>query len=172
MYRNFKLVGDLGTILVPDNFSQKNWLLNFYEEVKEFFYFFDRNINDKNFFNSSYILVPGEKFEVLIYIKITSGIITHKEALDFISSHKGFSLLGAQGLSIVCLQRMDDLSKGFKYLSLDKRNSLWKDNFFKRKVRIPCLVTYKDKGPSFLGVPIEEGIHKYDCLVVFVKKDL
>lgn len=124
----FALLVDLGIITVPANYDHSTWLARFEKKhqggkVKSFDFYNDL-ITDENFPKPSRILKPGDRLHVQAFQHVVPGTTTSKERMDFLRGQPGNQFTGAQGASIACEQKRDQLPKGKWYASFDEEERL------------------------------------------------
>jgi len=141
--KSFILLADLGICTIPENYVH-NKQLSLLDRKN--FYYFNKDILDKNFPNPNRIFKPGEEFYVCVFKQNTNGRTTTKKRMEFLAKQNAV-YAGAQGVSVVYEQKRDQLPKGYWYLSFDEKKRLWEDK--NRSYRIPYLGAYTDGNFEF-----------------------
>lgn len=135
----FALLADLGILTVPDGYVHEKWLAGFCKQNRKKFYYYNDDIADKNFPNPTRILKPGDKLRVRAFMQVAAGTTTSKERMAFLATQKAIHT-GAQGASLVFVQKRDLLPKGKWYSSFDESDRLWKDT--DGDLRVPGVSAY------------------------------
>jgi hypothetical protein len=124
---NFELLADLGVIVVPDDYDHARCLAAFKEAHRIGFYCYNEDITDDHFPNPSRVLKPGDRLRVKAYKQVVRGDTTSVERMKYLKSQNMTVHVGAQGASLVYLQKKDELPKGLWYASFDEKERLWAD---------------------------------------------
>ena len=121
----FRLVKDLGMIIVPKEYQHKTRLGHFWMQNNKKFCNYNELITDENFGEATR-LIPGQKFGVKIFEQTFSGHTKSEERIEFLRSRKHSVPTGAHGASLVFEQKGEELPKGYWYLSFDEMGKLGK----------------------------------------------
>lgn len=123
----FKLLKDLGTIIVPKTYRHSTALATFTKQYAEKLLYMNPAITDENFPNPSRILKVGEVLYVSAWEHADGvGATSSIERMGFLRS-KNALLVGAQGGALTFVQKRKSLPKGYWYCSMDESKKLWED---------------------------------------------
>ncbi len=142
----FELLADLGVIVVPADYDHAKCLAAFKMAHEKEFYYFNPGITDVNFPNPSRILKPGDRLRVKVYKQVVRVDTMSVERMDYLKSQNMTVRVGAQGASLVYLQKKDELPKGLWYASFDEKERLWADANGRR---VPSVEASSDGDFSF-----------------------
>lgn len=131
--KKYGLLVDFGILTVPEGYDPAAHLELFQKNHRIELQGYNCEINDVNFSNPSRILSPGDRLWVRGHKQVVPGTTTPDECLAFLAGLNSH-YTGAQGAILVYEQKRDQLPRGFRYLSLDEKNRLWKDAISSRRV--------------------------------------
>lgn len=146
----FKPYVDLGIIVIPPNYSNKDCITRANKSFSGSGIKIDKGITDVNFSKSSRILLPGETFRVCIFVQEVDGLVrdhttleqrtsSTEERMKYLSIYKNPVFLGAQGAVITLEQKRENMIKGYYYTSFDQEENLW---FNGGSFRVPFIFPY------------------------------
>lgn len=116
-------------LVIPGDYIHSTQLGEF---IKKNSFNWDIKINDDNFKNVSYKLIPGKIYKVEIYI--TTKKCSSLHFLGFMEK-EGMYFVGAQGLSVVLQYKKKELPIMKCIVSYDKERALYNDRFV--GIRVP-----------------------------------
>ena len=126
----FNPLMELGDVVAPDDYDSTaplTWFVKRNREKLE--HLFDENLSDAHFPSPSRVLKPGNQLRVFVVGPIHPGPTTTEEYLDFLAARKKAKIVhvGVPGLMLIYEQMEHKLPRGFRYISLDARERLWKN---------------------------------------------
>ena len=131
----FELLKELGTIKVPAGYEHRNHLSVFRKKYRRRFWYYDKDIIDRNFMFPSRVLRPGDELRVIAFQQIVPVTTSSQERVAFLATEKSV-FPGAQGISLVFEQMKDHLPKGMWYSSFDEGPWVRGDT---ARYGVPCL---------------------------------
>lgn len=114
-------------ITVPMDYNHNTQIDTFAKEVKKLknTYYYNDDLNDKNFNKATNILKPCKTYIVRIYPILQ--IVQSEDCMLFLKK-KNSILVGGQGLALVSQLAKDKLPKGKRTVSFDEKDALWVDS--------------------------------------------
>lgn len=129
----FKLLADLGDIIVPETFEQTLYWSCFRMGFGKGAHSFDSDITDEHFPSPSRMLRAGEKFHVRAFARDVAYRTSVDEREGFFIDQKAV-FLGGQGLGLVLEQKYASLPKPQTYISPDTKEGLWIDKHNRHRI--------------------------------------
>lgn len=158
----FSLILEL-KVTIPMNYKHEGYLDECYKN-KDSFYFYNNDINDKNFGQVSHKLIPGKTYLVKIWLINKGAVAKSEEILALLRSNQAY-LTGAHGSAILWDQKRNELPKGKWYVSFDEENNLWKDADGRH--RVPGIERDSDGDYRFFLGYFENDWDGYYCVIGF-----
>lgn len=125
--KKFRFFADLGTVIVPETYNAS---------LSEHYLCALSHGKCRNLGYPTHKLSPGEKFSVRLYRQCVPGTTTAETRLNFLNSLNA-TLVGSHGLSLIALQKKDQLPSYKAFQSLDEEDHLAIGDLCQRMV--PCL---------------------------------
>ncbi len=140
----FSLSADFGIITVPKGYVHESCLARFRDEgcvsCQDY-------ITDQNYAKPTRILRPGDKLRVRAFTAPRGVSTSAEQWMDFLRTERAV-FTGAQGLSLVIQQKLEQLSKERYYVSFDDPYRLCQVN---QDFWVPVLGTLADQQTFNLG---------------------
>jgi hypothetical protein len=150
------------TLTVPMDYVHTTQLATFEKKHRKDLYYFNSDITDAHFRGATTQLVPGKTYTVKIFgIKKTA---TSDDCMNLLKSQKAI-LVGAQGASLVCQEKKEELPKGKWCASFDEKGALWVDAGGSH--RVPSVGHFSDGGFKFSLGGFESGWYDAYCVLCF-----
>jgi hypothetical protein len=160
---DFDLLEYNGVITIDKKLDKQDHVSLFREENKEKFKDFDIFINDENFSKKIDDVRIGDQFEVFTFSTTSKKFNKRIEFLNSLNS----TFLGILGQILVFEQKLETLTKGYCYQSIQKKHPLF------RKDGIYCLpvldVPLSKEVYRFLLLPACCSLMNDDAFIVFYK---
>jgi hypothetical protein len=137
----FNLLTDLGVLTVKEKYVHSLQLSRFRDKNRKRFAHYDKAIKDHNFYETSRILVSGNRLLVRAFKQVVCGETTSEERLAFLDRQNAV-YTGAQGASLVFEEMRLRLPKGYWYASLDRKENLLKDH--EGRYNVPGIYASRD----------------------------
>lgn len=138
-----------------DTFAKKT------EKLKTTYYFND-DLNSKNFAKATNKLEPGKKYRVRIFPILST--VTSEDCMTFLKKQRAI-LVGGQGVTLLQDKKADEFPVGKHTVSFDEKDALWTDSDGYH--RVPCV--YRPSGGDWefrLG-GFEDAWGDGGCLLCF-----
>ena len=133
-------------VTVPMDYNHDTYIDQAGKEVKKVknTYYYNDDLNSKNFANATNKLVPGKTYRVKIYPILTT--VTSEDNMNFLKRQRAI-LVGGQGLMLVQSLHKEKLPVGKWTVSFDEKEALWKDADGYR--RVPFVSAHSGGGFKF-----------------------
>jgi hypothetical protein len=119
----FKLLADLGEILVPEDYLHEAALTSFRTAYSaDFFEYYFDGLTDENYSNPSRILKPSDRLRARLF-RQHDDEISSADCYAFLESQNSV-YLGAQGAALVFTQKLEQLPINTWIDSYDRKESL------------------------------------------------
>lgn len=111
---------------VPMDYDHDTWLDHVYRAKKKLktTYYYNDDLNSKNFANATNKLVPGKTYRVKIYPILST--VTSDDCLNFLKRQAAV-LVGGHGLLLTQSLHKEQFPEGKWTVSFDEKEALWKD---------------------------------------------
>ena len=111
---------------VPSDYTHDTQLDTFAKKTKKLktTYYFNDDLNSKNFANATNKLVPGKTYKVKIFPILAT--VTSEDCMLFLKKQNAI-LVGGQGITVLQDQKPDEFPIGKWTISFDEKETLWKD---------------------------------------------
>ena len=108
-------------VTVPEGYDHATRLDTYKVGHESEYYYYNLGLTDANFANASTKLTAGRKFGVKVFV-----IKSRVSSDDCLAQYERVNAVkvGAQGLTILCEQKKDELPKGKCYVSFDEKDNL------------------------------------------------
>ncbi len=118
---------ELGDVTVPMDYKHETYIDEEGKQVRKLknTYYFNDELNSKNFANATTKLVPGKTYRAKLFPILST--VTSEDNLNFLRRQRAI-LVGGQGLMLAQNQHKDKFPKGKWTVSFDEKNALWKDS--------------------------------------------
>ena len=151
-------------VTVPMDYKHETYIDQEGKQVKKLknTYYYNDDLNSKNFANTTTKLVPGKTYHVKIFPILTT--VTSEDNMNFLKRQRAI-FVGGQGLMLAQNQHKNKFPKGKWTVSFDQKDSLWKDASGDH--RVPLVVADSDGDFDFDLGCFENGWGDGHCLLCF-----
>ncbi len=131
---------------VPADYKHDTQLDTFAKKTKKLptTYYFNDDLNSKNFAKATNKLEPGKKYRVRIFPILST--VTSEDCMTFLKK-QGAILVGGQGVTLLQDQKADEFPVGKWTVSFDEKDALWTDSVGYHGV--PFVYRHSDGGWEF-----------------------
>lgn len=163
--KKFKLLTDLGSVVVPDDYDFVSYMSGFQSKNAKKFYFLNRAVTERSFPLASNQLIPGSSVSVRVFE--AKGNASSDEKLAFLASQNALRV-GVPGIILVHEQKKDQLLRNKWLCSFDVKERLWKDT--NGNYRVPYLDRRQDGVYGFDFIRYDTNLNADLCLLCFTQE--
>ncbi|MSU44731.1 hypothetical protein EXS45_00935 [Candidatus Nomurabacteria bacterium] len=149
---------------VPADYVHDTQLDTFAKKTKKLktTYYFNDELNSKNFAKATNKLEPGKTYKVKIFPIL--GTVTSEDCMSFLAKQNAIRV-GGQGITLLQDQKADEFPVSKYTVSFDQKDALWTDSDGDH--RVPYVYRYLGENWKFCLAYLGRDLHGDFCLLCF-----